>query len=286
LNSLSSENFDHDTFLKFSELILAKTGIVVSEKKKSHLSNRLRGRIKQLNLDSFCDYWNYLNRNGCETDEFFILFDAVSTKETYFQRGTTHFKILENYVLPEFYQQKKKQVNIWSCGTSTGEEAYDLIMIASEFEKKEPDIQIFITGTDISHKALQWARNGEYADRRIDKLSSTQVKEYFEQVSPDESSIPYGKNVIRIKDKYRKKVTFQYLNLICDHFLTNMDAIFCRNVLIYFNKETQLEIVEKFINCLNPGGYLFLGHSESLHLNQNSLTIVSTPDGNVYKKPE
>ncbi|MDH4199191.1 MAG: protein-glutamate O-methyltransferase CheR [Spirochaetia bacterium] len=282
--NLGSENFDNRTYENFCQLIYKKSGIVIGENKKIHLSNRLRARIKFLKLSSYEDYWKYVTAHLDNDSELYELLDAVSTNETYFQRGTNHFKILYTHILPEFYKKNYSHLSIWSCGTATGEEAYDLAMIACEFEKDHRGLEILITGTDISRKALEFARAGEYADRHIDLLSDYQAKTYFNEVKPEDSSLKYARRVLAVNEKIKNKVSFHYHNMISDSCLLKVDIIFCRNVLIYFNAETQKEVIDAFFRCLNPGGYLFIGPTESLQLIQSNLLMVKFEEGNVYKK--
>lgn len=277
------ENFNETVFINFCKYIYENCGIVVREDKKVYLGNRLRKRMKALELSGYEEYWNYLV-NSRHTDENYHLYEVVTINETYFQRGNRHYKILSERVLPEFHAQKRSNINIWSCGTSTGEEAYDLSMLALDFEKDHPKMNISITGTDISKRVLDFARNGEYADRRISQLTENQTAMYFNEISPEKSRLPYAKKVLGIKSCLKEKVVFQYQNMISNDYITNVDVIFCRNVLIYFDKPTQNDIIDKFYSSLSHGGFLFLGYAETLHITPEKLTALRFPEGTIFKK--
>lgn len=284
MSHLGSDKFSEKTFEKFRKYIQETCGVIIANDKKTHLSNRLRKRIKELNLPDYDEYWEYLTRTSEKNEENLKLFEVVTINESYFQRGARHYKILSEFVFPEFYKQKRSEVSIWSCGVSTGEEAYDLSLLSIEFEKIHPDIKIKIIGTDVSNRVLEFARKGEYADRKIDQLTEAQLNEYFNPISPSQSSLTYAKKVIAVKPFLKEKVTFQYHNILCDEFLTNVDVIFCRNVLIYFCPKDREEIISRFYSSLNPGGYLFLGHSEALQFSPKNFSVQHFSEGTIYIK--
>ncbi|MDH4261511.1 MAG: hypothetical protein OEV78_00540 [Spirochaetia bacterium] len=278
------KDFDDHTFLNFRNYIYDNCGIVIKEDKKVFLGSRLRKRIKTLHLTGYDEYWNYLINNSQSSIEKYNLFEAITINETYFQRGNNHYKILADYVLPEFSLKHGNQIKIWSCGTSTGEEAYDLSMVSLEYEKDHPELKISIIGTDVSKRVLEFARNAEYADRRINQLTEYQIHTYFNQISPENSTLPYAKKVLSVKPLLKEKVNFQYQNIMSDDYILDVDVLFCRNVLIYFDKQTQYEIMQKFYNSLNHGGYLFLGYSEVLNIMPEKLVVCRFPEGTIYKK--
>jgi len=284
VTDLGSDSFDDATFFNFCQYIRNSCGIVIRENKKTHLGNRLRKRIKELQLNSFAEYWAYLT-DPENRDENYHLYDAVTINETYFQRGSIHYKILTSHVLPGFYKNRRSRVSLWSCATSTGEEAWDLAMEALEFEKNNPGISIDITATDISRQALEFAQNGQYADRRIDHLTENQTGLYFIELPASSSCLPYAKKVLAVKPVLREKVAFSYHNMISDDYVDGVDVIFCRNVLIYFDPETRESVVEKLYRALHPGGYLFLGHSDALQTPALKFTPRRFPEGIVYQKP-
>lgn len=286
VHSLNSADLSTETFKKFCRLIHQKTGIQIKANQQTHLAVKLRKIIKKLALKSYDAYWRYLENTPAQAADWDDLYDAVSVHETYFQRGIVHYQILSNHALPQIFKNHPEQIVIWSCGTATGEEAYDLSMITTEFKKKNPgpSTDIKIIGTDLSDHALTIAKTGEYADRRINRLSSEQVHTYFDTLQPQQSQLPYAKQVLRVKNFLKKNVTFKKLNLKTDSFLTDVDILFCRNVLFYFDPKTKLEVYQKFIESLKPGGYLFLGHTEALPLQSPSFKLLETDYGSVYQK--
>ena len=291
---IDSTKLSDEIFSNFARLTYEKSGIVLKENKKTLLANRLRKRVKQLGLSDFEQYWLYLKKPEKSTREMFHFLAAVSTNETYFERSPVHFEILREHILPELYREGSRQISLWSCGCSTGEETYNLAMTAIEEEsrfnlfsaskKRGDQLLIDVIGTDISHDALKIAQLGEYADRRIAKLSSEQRDRYFEPLDTTQTSLLFAKDILRVKKNLREKVVFQYLNLKHDAYLFHVDVIFCRNVLIYFDQPTVQSIVDRFTESLNPGGYLILGHSESLQTFHTELEQVRLERATIYRK--
>jgi len=285
---LSSDTLDNETFDLFTGFIREKTGILLKENKRTLLANRLRKRTGELALKSFREYWRYLQETQNLEKELYHLFNAVTTNETYFQRAPHHYDIIYTILLPEFYQKHINKpdlhYNIWSSGVSSGEEAWDLAMVCEKFKKDHPRFNYTVIGTDLSEKVLDIARIGEYPDRKIAKLENWQVESFFDRVSPGESIYPFAKKVLKVKPVLQKNVFFKHHNLIRDSFISDIDLIVCRNVLIYFDTQTQEEIVEKFEKSLTKNGVLILGHSESLNLQPGKLKPERFDTGIVYKK--
>lgn len=288
---IDSNRLSDEVFENFSRLTYEKSGIVLKGTKKTLLANRLRQRIKHLGLSSFDEYWSYLKSPEKTAIEIFHFLAAISTNETYFERSPIHFDILQNHILPELYKQHKRRLCIWSCGCSTGEETYNLAMRAIEEEerfnllaKENEKLEIDIIGTDISRTALAGAEKGEYADRRIAKLSEEQRLRHFIPVKERQNSSIFRKDILKVNSHLREKVNFQYLNLVDDPYLSSVDIIFCRNVLIYFDLPTTQSIIERFTDSLNEGGYLILGHSESLQTFKTSLIPLKMERTTIYQK--
>lgn len=285
--ALSSQHLDDTTLNKIIDFTYQKSGIVIKSNRKTMVANRLRSRIKLLGIETFDDYWGLLTREEKEEEqkEFYHFLDAISTNETYFQRSAAHYDIVEEHVLPELMQTLRRQLLFWSCGSSTGEETYDLAMLADRAESTF-HLSIRVIGTDISQKALKHARKAQYADRRIKKLTPQQIEKYFDPIAPEKSNIPFAKETLQVKEELKKRVTFQYHNLLDDAYITNVDLIFCRNVMIYFDAATQQGIIDRFEKVLNPGGFLIIGHSESLQSFHTNLKSVRLPKATIYKKEE
>ena len=287
MSDLDSSNFDDTIFRNIADFIKIHSGILIKENKKHLLGNRLRKRIRELNINSFNEYWEYLNSKNVFHDEIYHIYNCVTTNETYFQRGASHYPILKG-LLPDMVHRKSSEnnrpVQIWSCGVSTGEEAYDIAMICLDFETEHPETNIQIIGTDLSNRVLEFARHGEYADRRIDKLSDIQVENYFDKIAPPESRLPHAKKVLRTKNILKEKVRFQYHNMMSDDYPANMDVIFCRNVLLYFAPDMLDTIMNKFHASLNNGGYLFLGPSETLNVSPVNFTKLKFDQATIFQK--
>ena len=214
--------------------------------------------------------------------DFFM--DAITTNETYFQRGDNHFKILENNILPELYASGLSPLTIWSSGTATGEEAYNLAMIAWEFMEKNKNCNITVKATDISGAVLDKAAYGEYADRKISKLTTYQKQKFFSPVRPENSNHPFAKEVLQVHDNIKSIVEFSKHNLIKEPYFSGVHVIFCRNVMIYFDAETRNRIIRNFTRALHPDGYLLVGHAESLHLLDTDLKHIRYDNTTIYQR--
>ncbi len=257
-------------FEKFAKLIYEESGIFLKSAKITLLSNRLRKRLKVLKLDCFSDYYNYIENLPDRSKEIEALLDVVSTNETYFFRNEKQFEALQNECLPDLIRkrQHEKKVRIWSAGCSTGEEPYSIGICIFELMHLLKSWNIEIIATDIALSVLDFARKGEYSGRRIDKVEPEFLKKYFVNNAQNPESF-------RIKDEIKNLVKFSMLNLFKDPYPVNLDIIFCRNVMIYFDKEHQRKLLAGFYKSVLKDGYLFLGHSETIH---------SISDDFVYKK--
>ncbi|MCB8963933.1 MAG: methyltransferase domain-containing protein [Bacteroidales bacterium] len=251
----------NDEFNKLSSFIYKESGIRLPPVKKVMLQCRLQKRLRELNLRSFKEYCDYLFSKDGVDSEIIHMLDVVSTNKTDFFREPTHFDFLNATVLPEFYQSSRgKQFKVWSAGCSSGEEPYTLSIVLSEFAEKNPGFDFSIWATDISTRILQAAANAVYKMDRVEVVPLSLKKKYMlkskDQVNP---TVKMGPNI-------RNKVRFGRLNFMDDHYSISetFDVVFCRNVLIYFDRETQERVINKLCTKLKPGGYLILGHSESI----------------------
>jgi chemotaxis protein methyltransferase CheR len=255
-SQLSTASLSLETFDRFRELIYEKTNINMRESKQILLSNRLRKRIVALGLQSYDEYYLYITESPDRNEELIHFIDAVSTNETYFFREMNHFNVLRETILPELFRFKKF-IRVWSAGCSTGEEAYTLRIVVDETRETRPDREAQIVATDISTEVVETARQGMYRQRSFRSTPPEIVERYF---------LNLGDGLFQVKDSLRRQVDFRVHNLLKDappekHF----DVIFCRNVMIYFDKRTQKRLVdEHFAEVLDPRGYLCIGHSESL----------------------
>lgn len=274
--SLSEKDFNRLSVFIYSEL-----GIKMPDSKITMLTGRLNKRLRALNLANFTEYCDFLFSDKGKEEEMVHLINAVTTNKTDFFREPTHFEYLANTALPEIEErhrfEPRRKLRIWSAGCSTGEEPYTLAMVLNEVQERNPIFNYEILATDISTRVLDVARRAVYPMERIEPVTTNYRKKYLlrgkDQRNPQ----------VRIVPELRKKVRFGRLNFMVNDFgLPDMvDIIFCRNVIIYFDKETQEQLMNKFCRYLNRGGYLFLGHSESLHGYNTPLTQVAPT---VYRK--
>ncbi len=250
-------------FRKIAQFMEENVGIKMPESKKLMIQARLSGRLKALHFRNFNQYIDYVfadHKAGQE--EMILMIDALTTNLTHFFRENSHFEYMTRSVLPEFQKKGLQKLEIWSAGCSSGEEPYTLSMVMHEALRTMP--QMFmdykILATDISTKVLNKAMNAVYPMSSVDKLSYDLKKRYFLR------SCDHEKALVRVKEDVRNKVSFQRLNFMDSNYAScgMKNIIFCRNVLIYFDKSTQEAVVRKLVNQLVPGGYLFLGHSETI----------------------
>ncbi len=259
---LTIKRLTEDEFAKFAKLIYDESGIYMKETKITLLSNRLRKRLSSLSLNEFGEYYDYLQKLTGEPKrkEYEELLDVVSTNETYFFRNERHFEALMDVCLPELAKVKKnKKLRIWSAACSTGEEPYTIAICVLECIKLFPGWEIEIIATDIAPSVLEFAKEGFYSGRRIEKVSPEYLKKYFTIEDKE-------KGIYKVNDELKKMIDFHYLNFFAKTtFPNNIDIIFCRNVMIYFDKIHQKNLVADFYQSINDAGYLFIGHSETLH---------------------
>lgn len=245
---------------QFSEFIYSELGIKITPTKKTMLQARLQRRLRTLNLKSYADYLDYLQSlKGLEV-ELPQMVDAVTTNTTSFFREPKHFEFLARNILPTW--QKKyghRTFSVWNAGCSSGEEPYTTAMVLMDHHERISPLKFSIVATDISTDILHKAARAVYEEEKIATIPVEFRRKYLLR-SKDKA-----KRLVRIVPELREKVSFRRLNFMDNfQFREKMDLIFCRNVMIYFDKKTQHELVGKFCNHLEPGGHLFIGHSESL----------------------
>lgn len=262
LNSVSSSvKLSSGDFQRLSEFIYKQCGIKLTDTKRVLLESRLQKRLAQLNLTSFQDYYQFVISPAGRTEELVHMIDAVATNKTDFFREPVHFHFMQSDILPAFAQQSASRVfKVWSSACSSGEEPYTIAMVLEEFRQFHR-FDYRITATDISTKILEKAIQAIYPERTIMDVSMELRRKYMMR-SKDKTN-----TTVRMAPEIRQKVQFKRLNLM-DASLDvdrDFDIVFCRNVLIYFDRKTQEEVVRKLIDHLKPGGYLFIGHSESIY---------------------
>ncbi|MBN2161680.1 MAG: protein-glutamate O-methyltransferase [Pontiellaceae bacterium] len=277
--NINTAHLSERTFRKFSDFIHARFGIKLPPAKRIMLESRLRKRLRELNIADFDAYAEYV-LSGNNPHELINMADVVSTNKTDFFREPYHFTLLSELVLPDLLQKRhgrSKPLQVWSAACSTGEEPYTLAMVLSEYAETQEEFPFRILATDLSTRVLKHAGQAVYAERRVAPIEMELRRKYLLR-----SKDP-GAGVVRITPQLRKLVQFRRLNFLEDPYPEDhcMDVIFCRNVLIYFDRETQQNILSKMCATLRPGGYLFVGHSETLNgLNLPVKVVKST----LYRK--
>jgi len=250
-------------FARLCSLIYEQSGIVLGPDKQTMLELRIKRRLRSLSLDSYATYCDYLFKGHHEGEEIVQLLDVVSTNKTDFFREPDHFDFLVRTAVPALMARNdsRRPLLIWSAGCSTGEEPYTLTMVLSEYARAHPGFRFKVMATDISTTVLEKAERGVFTTEVISPVPVEMKKKYFLR-SRDKSS-----NLARVIPELRQMVEFRRLNFMdADYGLAEkVDAFFCRNVIIYFDRATQERILKKLCHELLPGGYAFVGHSETLH---------------------
>lgn len=229
--------------------------------KKVMLQSRLQKRLRELNLSSFKEYIDYVFSKEGLNNEIIHMLDVVSTNKTDFFREPVHFDFLTQTALPELMQgSRNRMLKVWSAGCSSGEEPYTIAIVMADFAEKNPGFDYSIIGTDISTQILQKAVDAVYKEDRVSIIPLETKRKYFlkskERLNP----------TVKVGPNLRKKVRFGRLNFMDNYYdiPETFDIVFCRNVLIYFDRETQEKVIQKLCDKLRPDGYFFLGHSESI----------------------
>lgn len=262
-------------FKQLSTYINDNYGICLEEEKRSLVTGRLSVILAQNNFSSFTEYFNYVitDKTGKAANE---LIDKITTNHTFFMREAEHFYFFQNKILPYLAKTvKDKDLRIWSAGCSTGEEPYTLAMITDEFFGREKiwwDTKIL--ATDISSRVLDTAKKGIYSNDEIASLPANWKLKYFEKLGAENNAL-----IKRIRDE----VIYRKFNLMerTFPFKRKFHVIFCRNVMIYFDARSRKELVNKFYDLTEDGGYLFIGHSESLNREETRYKYIMPA---VYRK--
>ena len=250
-------------FTRLCNLIYEKAGIRLGSEKKTMLEVRIKRRLKALDLTTYDQYCNYLfGREGLK-EELVPLIDVVTTNKTDFFREPGHFNFLVEKALPELTAREGGggPLLIWSAGCSTGEEAYTLAIVLSEYGLTHPGFRFRILATDISTHVLERAEMGVYSKDVVGPIPASLKKKYLM------ASRAPGSDRVRVVPELRRLIEFRRLNFMdADYGIAEKaDAIFCRNVIIYFDRETQERVLQKLSRQLVPRGYMFVGHAETLH---------------------
>ncbi len=252
-------------FQQFSSFIYDQVGIQLPPSKKTMLEARLQKRLKTHDLATFEEYAEFVFSPQGLLSELVHLIDVVTTNKTDFFREPGHFDFLTQRALPTILSKQDRShshpIRIWSAGCSSGEEPYTLAMVISDYAAEQRNCHFSILASDISTRILDTARKAIYSEERTDDIAMHIKKRYLLR------SRDRQRGLIRICPELRAMITFKRINFMDNDFglSEKMDIIFCRNVVIYFDKPTQQSLMQKFHRQLRPGGYLFLGHSETLN---------------------
>ena len=260
LDCFRAELSDKD-FQAFSTFIFNEYGIKMPPIKRIMLQGRLLKRIRELNMKSYSEYKEYFFSKEGQEKELYNFLNVVTTNKTDFFREPAHFDFLNGVVLPEYLKkQPGKTFKVWSAGCSSGEEPYTLSIVLNEFKRVNTPFMFNITGTDISNQVLERAAKGVYAEQKIDIIPLELKKKYF--LKNKDRANP----TVRVKPELQINLQLKHLNLMDNYYdiKESFSAVFCRNVLIYFDRNTQERVINKLCQHLEPGGYFFIGHSESL----------------------
>lgn len=280
-------NFSNDQklspqgFQEWRKFIYNLCGIYFQDNKKYLLESRLQKRINHLNIPNFEQYLNYLKTSPKKEQEKEQLYEAITINETYFFRNKPQLDALITNIIPEFLDKKPsafRKLKIWSAASSSGEEAYSIAMMIDEMIlPKYPGLKVEIIGTDINYAVVETARKAVFKEYSIRNTPPIYLKKYFKKE---------GANYI-LEPKIKNMVNFKILNLYDERsiaMMTKSDVIFCANVLIYFDVEAKIKVINSLYNNLNPEGYLFIGYSETLHGISKAFKLTSFPKTIGYKK--
>ncbi|MBI5189436.1 MAG: protein-glutamate O-methyltransferase CheR [Nitrospirae bacterium] len=268
-----------DVFRLLRDYIRDYCGMYFDDNSKYLLQRRLTRRVRLHQFKSFKDYYHFLTYDRRKEEELVEVIDSLTTNETYFFREEAQLKAFTDEIVPEIAKRKEdRTLRIWSAGCSTGEEPYTIAMLLME-KGYCPGWDIEIIGSDINQKVLGSARRAIYKKSAFRTTDDRRLARFFKEDSPGN---------YKIADEVRKMVSFSYLNLFDPYklsFLKDFDLIFCRNVIIYFDMDSKKKLVETFYNKLVPGGYLLLGHAESLMNISAAFKLVHLTNDMVYQKP-
>ncbi len=250
------------SFARLAQFVTAKLGIKMPDSKVPMIQSRLIRRLRELGIASIEEYCEHLfSAEGAEAERVHFI-DAVTTNKTDFFREPQHFRYLTGVVLPKLTAAggiEGNRLAVWSAACSSGQEPYTLAIVLSEYAASRPPFDFHILATDVSTKVLHLAKDGIYGRQAIEPVPPELRRRYFLQ----------GKNAlqsVRVKPALRRRVSFHHLNFMDSDYGVReiFDVIFCRNVLIYFDRPTQEAVITKLCRNLKPAGYLFVSHSESL----------------------
>ncbi len=262
-SSGGSYELSEKEFRLFQQLVCNKSGISLHEGKRELVRTRLASRLRAFGFGSYTEYYKFVEQDKTG-EELVSLLDAISTNLTSFFRENAHFEFLIKTVIPQIAEYKRKSgekdVRVWSAGCSSGEEPYSLAFTLMDNMETIQTWDVKILATDLSTDVLAIAARGVYKNEKVKSIPPGVIRKYFQKGSGE------NEGFYRVRPEARRLIHFKRFNLMTSvfPFRHKFDFIFCRNVMIYFDKPTQETLVNKYYNALVPGGYLMIGHSESL----------------------
>ncbi|MCL1814312.1 MAG: protein-glutamate O-methyltransferase CheR [Treponema sp.] len=265
--------FTDTDFNAYKDLIYNESGIYFTATNRSILESRLKEQLRNKSIPNVQAYFDIISKDKEELKGFL---DSITTNLTRFFRNQAHFDALEKHVIPELIKIKQGTgsniINVWSAGCSTGEEPYTIAMLLNEILPSPWKFNI--VASDISLKCLMTGKEGFYADSRIAGVPEAYLKKYFDKVEGG----------YKVKADIMSKIRFDYHNLKNDSGLRNLDVVFCRNVIIYFDEAAQTSVISGFWNAMANKSFLFIGHSESLFGMETKFEFLKTQWATLYKK--
>ena len=283
LGQMNGRKLSLEQFTSLRDIIYDRSGIFFPENKLYLLEGRLGSRLNELGMESFQEYVNYIKRSSVQTEELKRVYSLITINETYFFRYQKQLDVFSKTLLPAIMQNRQhsinRKLNIWSAASSSGEELFTLAMLIKETMGDQLSRwTVNLKGTDISKAILDKANKAEYGKNSFrGNVSAYYKTKYFN---------PSGDQFV-VKDEIRRMVKFDFLNLNDYNAIRqnrSVDFIFCRNVLIYFDKEMKKKVIKAFYDILNHGGYLLLGEAESLHGVSSAFKVEHFPGAFVYQK--
>lgn len=270
-----------EDFEQLRRFIFQHTGISLSDHKRALVYSRLARRLRHYGFKTYTEYYRLLTEQDADGSELVEMINAITTNKTSFFRENHHFTFLKETFFPDLRRTAQgpvRTLRIWSAASSTGEEPYTIAMVTRDALPESEGWRIEIQATDIDTSVLQRAEAGVYEDEQMDDVPEAMLHKYFLKGKGESAGF------VKAGPQIRSLVHFQRLNLNSPSWPWRepFDIIFCRNVMIYFNKDTQRELIRRMIARLKPGGYLMLGHSEFLHGNVDGVEHLRK---NIYRVP-
>ncbi len=250
-------------FKKFRDIIYERTGINLGEQKRDLVLSRLTKRLRILNIGTFEEYYRYISHEN-NSSEITAMINRITTNVTSFFRENHHFHVLRDIVIPKLMEKGaasgRRRIRIWSAGCSTGQEPYSIAITLADSFRGHVGWDIKILATDLDTEVLSKGKKGVYSKESVDNVPLEQLRRFFKK------GMGENKGFFQVTGPIKKMVVFRQLNLTMERFPIRgpLDAIFCRNVIIYFDKNMKAKLIKTFSNLLGNNGYLFMGHSESL----------------------